>query len=284
MTMSRKHVVQPGPMAAVRVEDFGVPMRRLEFVLEQGRSLVDAVAEPLMAAGITTAGLALKDFRLGPMKYVMPAVSPDKDHVAFYSETFVPERTLTIEAANITFGSKDGKPFVHCHAFWREESGELRGGHILPFDTFLAAPARAVAVGCAGITMVAEFDAETNFTLFHPVGAAAPATAAEGRGIVARIRPNEDLIETIEAMCLRHSIRDGVVQSCIGSLIGFEFEDGQTMDASPTEIMVLEGRVANGRAELKLALIDTKGRIYQGRPIRGRNPILICCEVFIRAA
>ena len=180
MTTLQKHVVQPGPMAAVRVEDFGVPMRRLEFVLEAGRSLVDAVTEPLAAAGITTAGLALKDFRVGPTKYVKPAVSPDKDHVAFYSETFVPERALTIEAANITFGSKDGKPFVHCHAFWREESGDLCGGHLLPFDTFLAAPARAVAVGCAGVTMVSEFDAETNFTLFHPVGAAAPATANGG--------------------------------------------------------------------------------------------------------
>ena len=160
----------------------------------------------------------------------------------------------------------------------------MRGGHILPFDTFVAAPARAVAVGSGGIAMVSEFDAETNFTLFHPVLVEGPAVAsAEGRGIIARIRPNEDLIESIETMCRRHDIRDGVIQSCIGSLIGFEFEDGQTLDANPTEILALNGRVVNGRAELTLALIDIKGRIYQGRPVRGRNPILICCELFIRA-
>ena len=284
MTQAQKHVTQPGPADAVRVEEFAVPMRRLEFSLEPGRSLVDAVAEPMAAAGITTAGLSLKGFELGPMKYVMPAVSKTPDHVAFYSETFVPERTLKIEAANITFGRKDGKPFVHCHAFWHDDSGALRGGHILPFDTYVAAPARAVAVGCGGIAMVAEFDAETNFTLFHPLRVDAPdAAGADRRGIVARIRPNEDLIETIEALCRRHEIRNAVIQSCIGSLIGFEFEDGQALEAGPTEILALDGRVVDGRAELKIGLIDTEGHIYQGRPVRGRNPILICCELFIRA-
>jgi predicted DNA-binding protein with PD1-like motif len=260
-------------------------MRRMEIVLEPGRNLVDAVAKPLEAAGITAAGVVLSGVRLEPAKYVIPAFSPTPDHVAYYSATFLPQGPMVIEYANLTFGRKDGKPFLHCHALWRDDTGRPGCGHLLPFDCIVAAPGRTVACGCAGVAMVSEFDAETNFNLFHPVETDGSAVAvATGPGVVARIRPNQDLITSIEDICSRHGIADAVVHSCIGSLNGVKFDDGRQVDVCPTEILVLDGRVAGGRAGMEIALVDVRGNIHKGRPARGRNPILICCELVVQAS
>lgn len=45
--------------------------------------------------------------------------------------------------------------------------------------------------------------------------------SAEGKAarvIVARILPGEDLLEGIEAACVKHGVKHGVIVSCIGSL------------------------------------------------------------------
>jgi predicted DNA-binding protein with PD1-like motif len=275
-----KHIVQPGPVTPLRIESIAVPMRRMEIVLEPGLTLVEAVALPLEAAGVTAAGVVFSGIRLEPAKYVFPAFSPTPDHVAFYSQTFAPKGPLIIECANATFGRKEGQPFIHCHATWHDDAGTPGGGHLLPLDSIVSLPGRAVAAGCGGVAMVAELDAETNFPLFRPVEMALPG-AAEPTGVVARLRPNEDLIEGIEAICRRYNIRDAIVHSCVASLIGAEFDDGRRVDDFPTEILALDGRVVDQHAELEIALIDVRGNVHKGRPTRGRNPILICCELFI---
>jgi predicted DNA-binding protein with PD1-like motif len=252
-------------------------------------SLLDAVAAPLDAAGLKGAGVTFKNVRFKPFRYVLPAHSPDAEHVAYYSATHAPDEGIEVVCANLTYGRKDDGPFLHCHAAWRDRTGRMCGGHVLPFEAFVSAPGHAVAFGTEQISMVSRFDPETNFTLFRPV---APAEAAPGisnpRCVLARLKPNVDLIEGIEEVCRRHHVRSARIRSGVGSIIGAEFEDGRIIQEHPTEILVLAGHVTpdrdgQPRADLSIAVIDMKGSIHEGKPLRGRNPVLICFELALEA-
>ena len=43
-----------------------------------------------------------------------------------------PAGVTRLSAGAMTLGRRDGAPFFHCHALWREADGTLSGGHILP--------------------------------------------------------------------------------------------------------------------------------------------------------
>jgi predicted DNA-binding protein with PD1-like motif len=282
-----RSLTQPGPVAARRIDSFDGPAKRIAFTLLPGLSLCEAIAGPLVAAGLRSAAVVLGPVRFNPFRYVIPAVSPTPDHAAYYSDTFMPDGTITIDRGTATYGSRDGQPFVHCHALWRDDAGGAQGGHILPADTVLAEPATAMAYGSQDIAMESAFDPETNFTLFAPsLPIPRQNPDATTRLVVARIRPNEDLVESIEAVCRLHRITRAVVRSGIGSLVGAAFEDGRHIAEIPTEILVLNGHVTEGadgrpRAAIEIALIDRGGAVHHGIPTRGRNPVLICCELFL---
>jgi predicted DNA-binding protein with PD1-like motif len=288
LTAPRRDIRHPGPVDPNRIDSFAGQSRTLDFTLASGVSLLDAVAIPLEAAGLKGAGVTFKHVQFKPFRYVLPAFSPDADHVAYYSATHAPEEEIEVAYANLTYGRKDDGPFLHCHAMWRDRSGRLCGGHLLPFETFVSAPGPAVAFGTGQIAMVSKFDPETNFTLFRPVAPEEMPAAgqAEPRCILARIKPNVDLIEGIEDVCRRHDIRSARVHSGVGSIVGAEFADGRVIHEHPTEILVLAGRIApdhNGqpRADLSIAVADTKGDLHEGKPARGRNPVLICFELVL---
>jgi predicted DNA-binding protein with PD1-like motif len=291
VTALRKEIRHPGPADPNRIDSFAAPSRSLDFTLASGLHLLDAVATPLEAAGLTGAGVIFKNVRFKPFRYVLPAYAPDAEHVAYYSATHAPEEEIEVACANLTYGRKDGGPFLHCHAMWRDRSGRMCGGHVLPSEAVVSAPGHAVAFGTAWIAMVSQFDPETKFTLFRPITpeGAETESKAEPRCVLARLKPNVDLIEGIEEVCRRHDIRNAAVRSGVGSIVGTEFEDGRMIHEHPTEILVLGGRIApdhNGRvrADLSIAVADTKGDLHEGKPIRGRNPVLICFELVLEPA
>jgi predicted DNA-binding protein with PD1-like motif len=283
-----KQMRHPGPIDPDRIDSFAGDAQTLDFTLEAGLSVVDAVAAPLAAAGLKGAGVTFKNTRFKPFRYVLPDFSPDAAHVAYYSATHAPEDEIEIISANLTYGEKDGGPFVHCHAMWRDRARRLCGGHVLPSEAFVSAPGQGVAYGSAQVAMVSKFDAETNFTLFRPVALKDVPVASETqpRCILARIKPNVDLIEGIEEVCRRHGMREARVRSGVGSIIGAEFDDGRTINEHPTEIFILAGHVTpdqsgQPRADLTIALADTKGVLHEGKPARERNPVLICFELVL---
>jgi predicted DNA-binding protein with PD1-like motif len=290
LTAQRKEIRHPGPVDPNRIDSFEGRSRRLDFTLAHGMSLLDAVAMPLAAAGLEGAGVTFRQVRFRPFRYVLPAFSPDAEHVAYYSAIFAPEDEIEITHANLTYGRNNDGPFLHCHATWRDRTGRACGGHVLPLETFVSAPGPAAAVGTGQVAMVSKFDPETNFTLFRPVapGAALAKGEAVPRCILARIKPNVDLIEGIEEVCQRHHVRNALIRSGVGSIVGAEFDDGRMISEHPTEILVLSGQInpdRNGqpRTDLSIALIDTKGDLHEGKPVRGRNPILICFELVLDA-
>ncbi|MBK5951047.1 hypothetical protein CH339_09430 [Rhodobium orientis] len=281
-----RRLVHPGPVDPMRIASCEGHARRVEVAFRPGQTLLEAVTEALGAAGLAAGGLEFENVAFSPMEYVMPTYSETPERVAYYSKTHKPEGVVRIERAYATVGEREGETFLHCHALWREDDGTVRGGHLWPHMTRIAEPGSGVLYGVSGARMAATYDPETNFTLFQPSAGDASAGDAGPRAVIARVRPNEDMIEAIEALCARHGFKDAIVRSGIGSIVGLRFEDGLANDEPPTELAVLNGKVTTGpdghpKADVEIALIDASGDVHIGKPVRGDNPILISLELVV---
>lgn len=268
---------QPGPVHPSRIDALRGDPYKLHFALKPGISLNEAVAAPLVEAGFQCGTVELKATAVNPFRYVMPGPADDAAHVAYFTAPRAPSGTTRIEQANATFGWADGKPSIHCHAVWIEPDGSRRGGHILPLETIVAEPGEATAWGFRSIRIQAEPDTETNFTLFQPSGN----SAAAGRGLVARIKPNQDIVEALETIALRHGFRNAVVRGSLGSLIGARFGDGGQVDDHATEVLVRAGSISDGKAALDLLVVDMRGHVHQGWLQRGENPVCITFDLVL---
>lgn len=282
-----RRLTQPGPEAHARIESAVGAVRRLDFALEPGLTLNAAIAGPLLQAGFSAAQVEISGGAFGPFTYVMPAGAQDEAHAAWYSAPVSPPGTTRLEAGNVTFGRKEGAPFIHCHAFWIEPDGSRHGGHAMPHEAVVAAPIAARAFGTADVAVTADFDPETNFTLFTPH----QVRAADGarRIAFARVRPNADIGLALEAVCRRHGFAAGRVRGSVGSLIGARFADRGPVEDYATEVFVRDGRVVPDgtgglRAELDIAMVGMSGVLAQGRLTRGENPVCITFEVALEEA
>lgn len=277
-----RRLVQPGPVHPERIESYEGRSRRLEFSLQPGLSLNDALTRPLVAAGMQSAALVFQGGALGPFSYVMPGPPIDDAHVAYFSAPRSPPGETVVQIANATFGWRDGEPFVHCHGAWIEEGIRRRGGHMLPHETMVARPTTVHAWTLADIAIFAEPDPETNFPLFHPLPLSG---ASDGdRTIVARIRPNEDITAAIESTARRHHMANAIVRGSLGSLIGAHFTDGTKVADHATEVLVSSAHIHNGEAVLDMLVVDMTGTVHEGRLVRGDNPVCITFELVLEAA
>ncbi len=282
LQVSKRHLIQPGPIAVQRFESFEGKGRRFQFTLQPGLSINEAIARPLLAENIRAAALVIEDGSFAPLHYLMPALSTDGIHAAWYSDQYSPEGETRLERGNVTFGERDGAPFIHCHATWNEADGSRNAGHILPHETIISKPIRATAWGVDNIAMVSEPDRETGFTLFHPVQRHHMREETQGsRMVFARVAPNEDIIKSLEAICQKHGIRNAAIQSSIGSLIGARYLGGEAVEDIATEVFVLQGTVSSDSSDtrVEIAMVDTHGQITRGFLERGENPVCITFEL-----
>jgi predicted DNA-binding protein with PD1-like motif len=269
-------LVQPGPVHPRRIEWFRDMPRALRYALPAGATLNEALTGPLVEAGFQSGTVVVRDAALNPFRYVMPGPADSPDHVAYFSAPRAPSGVTVIEQANATFGWANGKPSVHCHAVWTEPDGSRRGGHILPGETILADAAEAEAQGFAGIRIEAVADAETNFKLFQPSG-----VSAAGPGIVARVKPNEDIVSAVEAICRDNGIANAMIRGSLGSLIGARFMDGGRVDDHATEVLVRQGHVRGGKAALEVLVVDMKGEVHAGWLEPACNPVCITFDLVL---
>ncbi len=277
-----RRLIQPGPTHPARIESCQGSSQRLEFLLQPGMSLNDALTRPMVDAGMKSAALRFEGGALGPFSYVMPGPPRDATHAAYFSEPRSPPDETAVEIANATFGWRDGAPFVHCHAAWIEAGVYRRGGHILPHETVVSRETVVHAWATADIAIEADADAETNFTLFHPVPR--DSTSPGDRSIVARIRPNEDITTALEKIAAQYHMKSAIVRGSLGSLIGAHFEDGSVVEDHATEVLVRSGHIHDGRAVLDMLVIDMHGHVHEGRLVRGDNPVCITFELMLVAA
>jgi len=281
-----RHIVQPGPPAPERIQWAEARGRAFSFTLEAGLPLLEATRRGFAAGGFAGGVLRWTGGALGPFAYVMPALSKTPDHAAFYSDTFRPAGVTRLKLAAMTLGERDGAPFFHCHALWRQADGRIKGGHILPEETVVAEPFAVEAFGIDGAAFAAEPDPETNFKLFGPVPAAATATETTSRAFALRLRPNQDFAGALEAFCRERGIVSAKLHGGVGSTIGARFADGRIVEPFATELAVSSGVIVSGvsgalEAELDIALVDYQGGIAEGPLLRGDNPVLMTMELVL---
>ncbi|MEP9376387.1 PPC domain-containing DNA-binding protein [Aquabacter sp. CN5-332] len=108
-----------------------------------------------------------------------------------------------------------------------------------------------------------------------------------GRLLYARVRPNEDLVRSIEAVCRDHGITAALVRGSLGSLTEacLEVPGGRQIQVSgaAVETLTLMGEVrpvdGTPRARLSGTVSDADGRVFGGRFVEGRNPVCVTFEV-----
>lgn len=279
-----RRIEQPGPAAAERIQWVEARGRAFSFTLPAGVPLLEAARRGFADAGFAGGVLNMRGGALGPFAYVMPALSKTADHAAFYSDTFRPCGITRIRMGAMTLGMRDGAPFFHCHALWREADGLVNGGHILPEETIVAEPFEVDAFGIDGATFLAEPDAETGFKLFGPVAREAAGARDTVRAFALRLRPNQDFAGALEGFCRQRGILQARIRGGVGSIIGARFVDGSSLVPFATELAIGAGTIAPGgsgapEAQLDIALVDYLGGLAEGRLVRGDNPVLMTMEL-----
>lgn len=274
-------------MAGQRVNVVPTTLQQLDLVLRPGKALLDALVAAL-PAGTASAVLTLTGGALAPFAYVMPALSRTAEHAVYFSDRFDADGPVQLIDACVTFGRRNGAPWLHCHARWIDAGGAPHCGHVLPEQTMLDSPvsARAWLLEHASFEVVA--DGETRFTLFEPLALAAAAkTVPAGRHALAlRIAPNEDVCSALEAVCRQHGITRATVRGGVGSTVGALFDDGRRVEPFVTEVLIRAGRVRPGAdgaplAEIDVSLVDYTGGLADGRLARGGNPVLVTFELVL---
>jgi uncharacterized protein len=118
-----------------------------------------------------------------------------------------------------------------------------------------------------------------------------------GRTVIARLKPNEDIVESLERLCAQYGITRAVVRSAVGSLIDGCIAGGtgatqttQTVNGPGVEIVGLFGEVASAAPHpdhtaataLTAILAGTDSQVFAGRLLRGRNLSFITVEVTLQ--
>ena len=168
-------LVHPGPVGPIRIEHRHANRgRHFRLGLEPGRTLQDAIIEPLLALGVEAASMTLLGGRLSRLLYCVAPPDPTGERVANYT------RPIEVGAATLIFGNATlgrngrGEPIVHCHATFVCEDGRVRGGHIVVDRSIVAtAPIPVLATSLDGIELRITQDDETHMPLMRPFASAA---------------------------------------------------------------------------------------------------------------
>ncbi|ARP87409.1 PCC domain-containing protein [Bordetella genomosp. 9] len=111
-----------------------------------------------------------------------------------------------------------------------------------------------------------------------------------GRIVYARLRPNEDLVQSIEKLCLAHGFTRAMVRGSLGSLTQASLERAGAAIADlpgpAVEILTLAGEVALDDAGAAVArlngtVVDPAGAVHAGRFVSGRNPVCMTFEAVL---
>ncbi|MEM9342597.1 MAG: DUF296 domain-containing protein [Pseudomonadota bacterium] len=269
-----RSVVHPGPVANRRVDTARSEGREIEVTLAAGVPLEQAVAEA--TRGYTSAWLEIQDAPVAALDYVIPAPSPDDDHVAWYSDAHSFGGPGRIDHLGMIVGRHKGASFLHGHGLWTPEGAPQAMGHILAPHTVLAAPATARGVGLTGAVFDRLPDPETNFELFQVSGG-----GSSGDYAAVRLRPNQDFATALDAACAELGWTAARVHG-LGSLIGAQFENGAVLDSLPSEFLITDAIVGVGGPAPEIVIVGIEGsRILSGLLTRSENAVLITAEIVL---
>jgi predicted DNA-binding protein with PD1-like motif len=113
-------------------------------------------------------------------------------------------------------------------------------------------------------------------------------TGSMGRVAYARVAPNEDLVTSIEKLCVAEGFKNAFVRGALGSLVDacFLTRDGtaRQVRGPAVEIVSLAGEVRTQpdgslRAAITGIVADTDGCVHGGPFVAGANPVCVTFEV-----
>lgn len=296
-----RSIQHPGQPSAQRVAAQQVELEPFALELPGHMSLMQAVAQSMQGIGAQCATFRMQGGGFEPFSYVMPALAKTSAHAVYFSDTYPVEGAVRLETASVTFGQRDGKPWLHSHAIWIEASGRRHCGHLLPDDIQVNHPIQAQGVAVRGATFTVCPDGETNFTLFVPLKSMArssqttagvnaaqkpPASSQTPRskGYALRVAPNIDICTALETFCRDRGITHAKVQGGVGSTVGAVFDDGRVVEPFVTELLIRNGEIFTNaagqtQAQVDVSMVDYKGGVSEGRLARGQNPVLVTFEL-----
>ncbi len=266
-----------------------------EITLQAGTTLLQSAIDALGAIGAKSAVMRLEGGAFVSFCYVMPALSDHPEHSVYFSQKYNVAGRVALETACVTYGERDGKPWLHCHAVWIEPDGARRCGHLLPESITICEPIQAFASVLKQATYCVAPDAETNFSLFKPVQNALETQYAQPSdhsvtydhpAYALRIAPNQDVCLTLESFCSQHAINYATVLGGVGSTVGAVFDDNTIVEPYVTEMLIRQGSIrpdehGQPRAALDISMVDYLGGISEGRLKRGENPVLVTFELVL---
>ena len=168
-------LVHPGPVAPIRIEHrHANQARHFRLGLVPGRTMEDAIIEPLLQLGVSAASMTLLGGRIETLLYCVAPPDPTGERVANYTRP-IPAGPATLIFGNATLGrNARGEPVVHCHATFVCADGRVRGGHIVVDRSVVGtAPIPVLATSLDGIELRITQDDETHMPLMRPFAAAA---------------------------------------------------------------------------------------------------------------
>lgn len=267
-------MVHPGPRNELRVQAARTGLVAVQGELQAGETVMAGVARLFAAAGCRGGMVFLDGITCDPLRYVLPALSSDGVHAAWYSDTRAPVGPTRILRATASVGAREGQPFLHCHGLWQTGTAPVAMGHLLPLESLVAADCRVTGIGSREAWFDSLPDAETAFTLFQVAGGGA------GSGLIARIAPGEDVVTAIETLCAAHGISRAALHG-LGSIDHVRFQQGGRMDCLATELRLHGAHLRGGRAHVPIEVVDIAGRIKAGILKRGVNPVGVTLELLI---
>lgn len=283
-----RQLVHPGAPQPDRFKTVPVSVVNVDAALLPGQTLLEAVTRLIRSLGAQGAAIRLEGGAFKPFSYVMPAAAKDDRHVAWFSDRFDVPGGVRFEEGCVTYGERDGQPWLHCHAIWTDPDGTRRCGHLLPDEVMISEPIRVIGSAMQDGVFDVVPDPESHFTLFEPRRCAQSKSSPQpsSPALAVRLRPNVDVCSTLERICAGAGMRRAQVHGGVGSVIGTVFSDGREVMPLATEMFIRKGHIApdnegNLRAVLDVALVDQTGALSEGRLMREDNPVLITFELLL---
>ena len=265
----------PGSGPARRWAAVNCAAQPVDLVLPVAETLAASVA--LALADFDGGWLVIEGATLANLDFVIPGDDPTGAHAAWYAG---PHRmgAGTIDHLGLHAGRKDGAAWLHGHGWFSAPGWDgPRMGHILPLESRLAAPVRAHGWGVTGATLAVTQDVETGFPLFQPI----PTTARDGAALIT-LRPNQDIGAALVAAATEVGITRGRVFG-LGSLVHPRLRGQAPIDSFATEILLTEGRLMDGRADLKADIVTLAATTHRGWLEPGVNGVCVTAELLLIA-
>ncbi|WP_323035171.1 hypothetical protein [Pararhodobacter sp.] len=268
-------ITHPGPAPSKRWAVATCAAMPIDIILPVAETLAQSVA--LGLAGFDGGWLVIENADLANLDFVIPGEDTTGTHAAWYAGPYR-MGAGRIDHLGLHAGRKDGAAWLHGHGTFsaRDWLGPAMG-HILPLESRLSKPIRAKGWGLKGARLDVAHDPETNFPLFQPV-----TTGTKTGAALITLRPNQDMTTAIATAASEAGIRNGRLYG-LGSLTCPQLQGQPQIDSHATEILLTEGRLTKGTAEIEVEIVTLNGTLHKGWLEPGANGVCVTAELLVIA-